>query len=511
VNRPLGLVQGPSTGASLITSFIDSSTGYISFLVYGNGGTWLSTTFVTGKLYHVVTDKNVSTIISSNVITGTNLVGVSQEPIAKYISNTELYICVFNQTAGQTISFYGTTGPVVGTTAQTCFIAKLNPTAQTCSWVTSIGNQFNITWRTGFLQISVSPDASKILFSGQLNVSATEVTFNVGGTPTSYQFPRADVGIFHGVIAGINTSTGALIPGSLQDISASTNIASPASMDLRVFDGGWSPDSSTGYFTVGSYEVTSYIWSTWASGTTWTARATLATGATVQLTNLAFWMCRVPLSTVSTGNWVANAILQSNVITPRDFVRPGGISYSSDGSAWFAASIYKTASSAGTSNITFLGNTITTGTYTTSGVSMLGLWKFTDSNGAYTSVTLLSSTSDTSNIGGYLGCTSAQSINIGVNTAKGNGAMRFQGVSNIANVTMNGVGCKMITNPANTFLFGFDIDSNLRVSGFNALPIRLLANSSRGTSLVFGNASDLNYSLNTFWGNVAKLNIDNLR
>ena len=172
-------------------------------------------------------------------------------------------------------------------------------------------------------------------------------------------------------------------------------------------------------------------------------------------------------------------------------------------------------SPSGNSTFTFAGNTITTPTIHTSGLGFMGLWKIQDfGNGTFSSLTLLSNSSESANTSKYVACATTQTISIGRNTARGVGVMQISSVSNTSNITFStpwgNVACAGLTNPSNTRLTSFDIFPNLFITGFNAVSNVLLANACNGEQILFGNVIDYNYSLQPLLSTHAKLNIDNI-
>jgi hypothetical protein len=221
-------------------------------------------------------------------------------------------------------------------------------------------------------------------------------------------------------------------------------------------------------------------------------------------------MMRVPTDAPNTGAWVANTFAMANVTSPGYLLRPGSLTNSGDGNLWVSATIFRNNSYTGNNIFTFAGNTITTPTINTNSLAFLGLWKVRDANGSYTSLTLLSNSSETGNTGRFAACSSGQSISAGRYTPKGVGVMRFQTISNTANLVLNGVFCSGLTNLPSARLTSFDVFPNLMVNGFSAMTDVFLANAIVGTQVFTGNAADYNYSLNLNIANVAKLNIDGI-
>ena len=525
----LGIVAnnlGNTMATNMIAKYINPVTGNISmcFTATGLGGSQIAGVGfgATNVLYYAQVDKNFNTIDFHRIIPVGQTVTTAPSTISGYFVNeSELYICLPVGTSSLTLYDLRTVASVSGTSLVT---ARLNPTTQTAVWTGGLSN-FGPAggFRTPFLQMSLSPDNSKLLITGQMNTSSTVVetgAYTTGNALTYFSarlLTPSGSNYFNSLSQAIYTGNGVEIPGSFQQIVATANVIGPASMDLRTYPEAWSDDSNTAYFTLGSYEpnTTPYAWSTWSAGNVWTQRALLATGGNTQLNNVLFWMMRVPVNDTSNGAWVANVISIGNAFTPSYYIRPGTLSRSGDGNLWFAASIYKNTSYTGNTTFTFAGNAITTPTINTSGLGFLGLWKIRDSNGSYSSMTLLSNSSEVGNTSKYAAPPLFQAISAGRYTPKGTGVMRFQCISNISNISFatpsGNVFCTGLTNPSAPRLISFDVAPNLQITSFNAVSnVLSIANSVTASQIIVGNVQDYNYSLLMTQNNIIKLNIDGL-
>ncbi|AGE59872.1 Chlorovirus glycoprotein repeat domain-containing protein [Acanthocystis turfacea Chlorella virus TN603.4.2] len=507
---------------NILASYISPTSGRVSLCFNGRGGSFLGNTWVSNALYYAITDKNFSSVITSNEITSATTRTVNQpNKISGYFANeTILYVGVPTDGTGvaNVPTFYGDPIQVDNANVISFIAAKLDTGAQRLTWATSLSS--NISFRNTFLQMSLSPDNNKVLLTGQLNTGAniigirSQTTGNVNTFSDRRLLTPSGANYYHGIAAVLDTTTGTEINSTMQDMVANVDPgAGPAPMDLRSYSCGWSEDSNIAYFTLGSSEPNAapYVWKTYAGSNVWTQRAFLATGGNAQFNNTLYWMMRVPTNAPNTGAWVANVIAMGNVIAPSYQLRPGTLCYAGDGNVWLAASVYKNTAYTGNNTFTFAGNTITTPTINTSSLGFIGLWKFQDSNGSYTSLTLLSNSSEVSNTAKYASCSSAQSISAGRYTPKGVGVMRFHAIANTSNIVLNGTYCSGLTNPSNLQLISFDVYPNLFVNGFAAIPSNIFwANSIAGTRIYVGNAADYNYSQHLNIANVAKLNIDGI-
>ncbi|AGE49706.1 Chlorovirus glycoprotein repeat domain-containing protein [Paramecium bursaria Chlorella virus Can18-4] len=521
----------------LIAEYIDPTTGNISLCFQGKGQSFLGRVWDPQMIFYARTDKNFSTLLGWNRITydagvgsGTiisNTARATGTNSGYFVSETELYFSFIN--ASTTIAF----APVYNnylladTTSARPYIARVNPTAQVMSWCYGLqaigaGNVLPD------VRVSVSPDRTRIFTTSQFNftlgANTSEQTVYVNLLPSGgsesvvlvANIAPVSTLLNHGIGLGSWAANGRPIVNSFCDIYPNVSWTSALPMSIQTYSDAWSEDSNTSYYTVGSFEPGNigYIWRSLNSNGTWTTRATLETRSNAQFNNQAFSMLRVPFNNLSNGAWVANAIAVGNAFTPSYFLRPGSMAYSGDGNLWFAATIYKGTNYTGNSTFTFAGNAITTPTINTAGLGFMGLWKIQDSNGSYSSLTLLSNSSETANTSKYFACAVTQSISIGRNTAKGTGVMQISSVSNISNLSFatpfGNVFCAGLTNISNTRLTSFDIYPNLWVDGFNAVSNVLLANACNGERILFGNVIDYNYSLQPLLTTHAKLNIDNI-
>ncbi|AGE53731.1 Chlorovirus glycoprotein repeat domain-containing protein [Paramecium bursaria Chlorella virus IL3A] len=520
---------------NLIAEYIDPTTGNISLCFQGKGQSFLGRVWEPQMIFYALTDKNFTSLLGWNRITYstaqsliTSNVAQSTRTNSGYFANANnLYFSFINSNISNVLAIYNSnlsTSNVI----LSPYTALVDPVAQVASWCSRVqvtrGNVLPD------VRLSLSPDGSKVFntfqysFATNANTTAQLMNVELFNTTAGYTgdiVMSANVSptgplLNHGIALGYWSANGMPIENSLCDVYPNVSLVTNLPLSIQTYSDAWSQDSNTAYYTVGSFEPANvgYIWRSFngQSSGTWTTRANISTGSNAQFNNQAFSMLRVPFN--DGGNWVANAIAVGNAFTPSYFIRPGSLSYSTDGNLWFAASIYKNTVYTGNSRFTFAGNTITTPTLNTSGLGFIGLWKIQDSNGSYSSSTLLSSTSETANASKYAACTTIQSISIGRNQAKGNGVMQISMISNISNISfttpLGVVGCGGLTNPSNVRLTGFDIYPNLFIDGFNAISNVLIANACNGERIQFGNAIDYNYSLTPLLTTHAKLNIDNL-
>ncbi|ABT15352.1 hypothetical protein FR483_N067R [Paramecium bursaria Chlorella virus FR483] len=525
---------------TFIASYIDPASGNVSLCFQGKGQSFLGRVWDPLMIFYAKTNKNFSSLLDWNRITYDKFTGGGAEisntaratgtNSGYFVSETELYFSFLN--ASPTIAY----APIYNTYliadqfVPRPYVARVNPVAQIATWCYSIDTLSGNVLPD--VRVSVSPDRTKIFTTSQYtfpsyanaNIYSQSMYIRVkpsGGSETTIMIANiAPIGALlnHGIGLGSWAANGMPIQNSLCDIYPNVSWTSALPMSIQTYSDAWSDDSNTAYYTVGSFEPANigYTWRTFngQSSGTWTTRATISTGSNAQFNNQAFSMLRVPFNNLSNGAWVANAIAVGNAFTPSYFLRPGSMAYSGDGNLWFAATIYKNTSYTGNSAFTFAGNTITTPTINTSGLGFMGLWKIQDSNGSYSSLTLLSNSSETANTSKYFACAVTQSISIGRNNAKGTGVMQISSVSNISNLSFatpaGNVFCAGLTNISNTRVTSFDIYPNLWVDGFSAVSNVILANACNGERIIFGNVIDYNYSLQSLLPAFLKLNIDNI-
>ncbi|APC25598.1 Chlorovirus glycoprotein repeat domain-containing protein [Only Syngen Nebraska virus 5] len=533
----------------IIAEYINPTTGNISLCFQGTGKSFLGRTWANQVIFYALVDKNFNLISWNQITTGdgpytSNIARSAGTNTGKFVSETELYfVCTNSPQANSSMSrirFYNDNS--IDTSAETVTFptfVRVNPTAQVSTWTGSFGPATGSGVNSGYLtnntaKLSLSPDGTKVFTTFQLTTYALgtgvsgNLTYylnnstNISGNP----FITANIApvgptYYHGISCGIWAANGVPISRSLADVYANVNWASAVPMSIQTYSDAWSEDSNTAYYTLGSFEAADigYQLRTWdgTAPSIWVSRGLLpSTRSNAQFNNLAFNMMRTPFGNlIPTQSWTANAIAIGNAFTPSYFIRPGTIAYSGEGNLWFAAAIYKNTSYTGNSRFTFAGNAITTPAINTSGLGFMGLWKIQDlGNGNYSSLTLLSNSSEIANTSKYMACAVPQSISIGRKTARGVGVMQISSVSNTSNITFatpfGTVACTGLTNPSDTRLTSFDIFPNLFITGFNTVSNVLLANACNGEQILFGNVIDYNYSLQPLLSTHAKLNIDNI-
>ncbi|AGE50725.1 Chlorovirus glycoprotein repeat domain-containing protein [Paramecium bursaria Chlorella virus CVB-1] len=540
----MGLVSNVFANLSsvnIVASYVNPNTGDVSMLVAGTENSpfypFMGRTFANNAVVYMRCDKNFTTVNGFNTIV-TPIPGTTKgltyrnQMSGYFVSETEMYFALQSDvgTFSDNLRIYGTNIISLDTARNAPFpyVARINPNTQTTSWVVGLTTT---DIRTPAFQISISPDRTKVFTTMQSireafigpnfryqYSNATVVNQIVFDANIQTTIPTTSGTLYDALSIGIWAANGLPINNTLSQIAANVAVGSSIPIDVRTSSDAWSEDSNTAYYTFGSYEPAnvSYLWRTYNnSSNTWTVRSTFNTGGNTLLNNLQYWMMRAPVGNPDTEAWVANIISIGNAFTPSYFIRPGGMTYSGEGNLWFTASIYKNTSYTGNTRFTFAGNAITTPTINTSGLGFVGLWKILDSNGSYSSMTLLSNSSEVANTSKYTACTSAfQTISVGRNVAKGTGVVKIQCISNISNISFitpaGNVFCQGLTNPSNTRLISFDVYPNLSINGFNALSNIVAANAAIGDNLQFGNAIDYNYSLNTLRTNFTRLNIDGL-
>lgn len=539
---------------NIIASYINPTTGNISMCFQGNNKTYLGLTWAPGVIYYALVDKNFNLLGWNQISSQTGNSGAVASNITNYVgtnsgyfaSETELYFGFANYTASgaggnaiyNALQIYNLSTPVYVTSTASSrmpYIARVNPSAQVATWVgafataNTISASFpiNLNSNAPIFQISPSPDMSKIRMSVKLVTSGAELLlrYSLSSTPASIpNFTIASVANvspsgYKNIDVSFWAANGIMIEQTMNETAANVSGGNVNVPFMNSFTNAWSADSNTAYYFVGS-DDNGYVglnWRSWngQSSGTWTTRANnIPNFGNNQFNNITYTLMRVPINDIANGNWVANAVQIGNAFTPSYFIRPGALAYSGDGNLWFAATVYKNGTTyTGNSTFTFAGNSITTPTINTSGLGFYGLWKILDSNGSYSSMTLLSNSSEVSNTSKYAACATTYSISLGRNTAKGVGVMQISSVSNISNISFatpaGNVFCRGLTNPSNTQLTSFDIYPNLFVDGFNAVSNVILANACNGERIIFGNAIDYNYSLQSLLPAFVKLNIDN--
>ncbi|AGE51364.1 Chlorovirus glycoprotein repeat domain-containing protein [Paramecium bursaria Chlorella virus CviKI] len=424
-------------------------------------------TFGAGALYMLEFTTNFEILVSWHVITTGSTVIVPTSGgmcVIRFASETEAYLCFQPLTIGQGTTIYDktSTAPTVISVGY-YFLARINPTERTCSWITTVSCRSASSSQRPVM--SLNPQKNILFFGTTFIGNGVSDVLNVGnltGTVNSMLLPPGPT--YHGMGMGIHPGNGIYINSTLFNRYGSTGTITPDNPAANA--DRWHPNGQVTYMFTNMFASSQWNLGTWNSaGNTWTLQSaiipqsTTYNGITAQPA-----LFRLPLGNVSSP-WTAQAITispyaqyaqDSNLRVP--FVQ--NVIPFNDGNVALTLS--------GT-----FGNTIPTMTYTfgTASVTMpsgityipIIVFKFQDNNGTFGSYGgVISSSIDTSR---YMGFNLACNYTVG-KVPGSNNSVRVIGSTNMTVATLAGVSCTNLNGTA--FPFTFDITSVLAVSNFRA-------------------------------------------
>ena len=378
--------------------------------------------------------------------------------VIRFASETEAYLCLQPLTTGQGVIIYDktATGPTVASTGY-YFMARINPTARTCSWITPISCRSATSSQRPTVTINPQRD---ILFFGTTFVgNGVSDVVNVGnltGTVNSMLLPPGPT--YHTMGMGMHPANGSYISTTLFDIYGGAGNA-PTTPSLST--DRWSPDGRVTYMYFGSYAATQQNIATWNfAGNTWTIQTAIIPQQTVYQGSPAQPMIfRLPLGN-TTSSWSSATItispynnLDGSASTPF----PVSITALADGNIILSA-----VRIGNTTPITYTFGTKSLA-YTGCTSTQMLVFKFQDTNGTFSNYDGIISSSPSGT--GYIGYNSFSTYSAARSPSNGNAA-RIIGTTNLASVTLNGVTCS--NSSTTTYPFMLDITSALAVSNFKA-------------------------------------------
>ncbi|ABT15330.1 hypothetical protein FR483_N045R [Paramecium bursaria Chlorella virus FR483] len=422
----------------------------------------LGQTFAPGVLYMLEFTTNFEYLVSWHAVTSGPTV---QVPVAvascviRFVSEADAYLCLQPLTIGQGVSIYDKTavGPAAASVSY-YFIARVNLTARTCSWITPISCRSATS--TSRALIAINPQRDILFFSTTFVGNGVSDVLNVGnltGTVNSMLLPPGPT--WHGAGMGLYPANGSYISTTLFDMYGTASSLSPYTSALST--DRWSPDGRVTYMYIGSYAATQYNLGTWNSvGNTWTVQSAIIPQQTVYQGSPAQPIIfRIPIGNTSSA-WTAATITTSpynNLDGGASTPYPSTITALADGN------IILTAARIG--NVTPVTYTFgtTTVSYTGCTSTQMLVFKFQDTNGSFSNYNGMISSSPASS--GYIGYNFFSTYAAARSPSNANAA-RIIGTTNLASVTLNGVTC---SNSSTTALpFTMDITSTLAVSNFKA-------------------------------------------
>ncbi|AGE59871.1 Chlorovirus glycoprotein repeat domain-containing protein [Acanthocystis turfacea Chlorella virus TN603.4.2] len=445
------------TTQNIWVAYVSTSTA----AVYGQ-------TFTQNILYLLEFTTNFEYLVSFHPVTSGPTVSVPISNglcVIRWASETEAYLCLQPLTIGQGVTIYDKTavGPTTVASLGYYFVARINPTARTCSWITPISVVNSSSSNRPIM--TFNPQKTIILFVGNFvgnGISDVLTVGNLTGTAQSMLLPVGPT--WHGSGLGLAASTGIYIPNTLFELSAGVPTNTPYTPCVGTDI--WEPSGQVAYMYVGSYAAAQYNLRTWVStSNTWTVQSAIIPQQTVydgQTTQPMVF--RLPLGNTSS-LWSSKAITTSPYSNTD---ASGRLPYAVNAIAVADGNVFLTASSLASNA------TATTFTFGTASVSVPGgttygpiiVFKFQDTNGSFGNYGGVISTNVTDSFR-YMGFNNFATY-CAARVPGSNNSMRVVGTTTMTNATLAGVSCSNLTLTSQCFPFTFDITSALAVSNFRA-------------------------------------------
>ncbi|AGE54085.1 Chlorovirus glycoprotein repeat domain-containing protein, partial [Paramecium bursaria Chlorella virus IL-5-2s1] len=500
---PLSSSENNTNGLNSDT-WPNPTTGHVWTMIIptqAQGITILGQFFPPGQVYFLELTKNFNYLISWHQVTKntdmTFTVPTGQRTVCYFISETEAYVLI--QAGAATIDpiIYDRTCVRSSASFVGVYLARVNPTTQTCQWITSFISP-NAGIYTG-LGISMNPQGTMLHSMGSLR-TANPGTLNVGNSTGSVMasvfFPGSIMWRNYGM--GLFPSNGVYMNNTFYAVYA-------ASLDLNesyiptINTDRWSADGQVMYINYAYTGSPTVNLNTWGGpGNVWTQRTTLTpqkTDSSVQ-GGAQPMIYRIPIGNVSS-TWAVTTItttISSTDIQPR-LPRIGSVTPANNGN------IFLTGVSVATNTSAF---TYTFGSATVNVPSGLIasppiVFKFQDTNGSFSSYSgIIGSTTDSGgrqygSIVNFNFCTTTK-------IPGSSNAVRTIGTTNFWTLTLNGTACANL-NTANTVPtpIVYDINSSMTVSNFRGqLPILSAVYASpvnTSATMYYGPASDNSYNI----------------
>ncbi|AGE59870.1 Chlorovirus glycoprotein repeat domain-containing protein [Acanthocystis turfacea Chlorella virus TN603.4.2] len=517
VTNGTGVQQVSFNGAISTTSSVSSSNGWLSdvwpnpttgnlwiIIMPNSTSTILGQTFSSGIVYFLEVSKNLNYLVSWHQITqnpsGSFVTTTGQTSVSYFVSETEVYLFIQANNASFNPTIYDKTVTRVPETIirNGAYMARINPTARTCSWVTSFtfsnGSTFN------YWNLTVNPQrtllySQKQLFTGGGN-SPVFYIGNITGNSVAFpnpllQGPRQTVG--YALFTGNgNYVTDTLSEGyTLVYGDGNDNCYSTMNSDR------WSADGQVVYTCLSYPGIQQFVLRTWsAASNTLTTRVTITPQATSSGFTALPMIFRLPVGNIGS-TWSGTSITSTRSTDDTSARQPqvSSITPSTNGN------VFIFATSAATNVAISVTSTLGTATTTVAaGVNYnpLQIFKFQDTNGTFSSYGALTATSTTSGgqqVGGintFYGTTS-------VKVPGSNTLVRMMSYNNftpdltIGGVNMSNVSANVILTP-----MVLDVNTSMGISNFrNQLPVVSTTPSfnSPSPTIYFAPAADLAYNI----------------
>ncbi|AGE50720.1 Chlorovirus glycoprotein repeat domain-containing protein [Paramecium bursaria Chlorella virus CVB-1] len=487
-NSSIGVLAGNSSATEGVGIQMISTNGVsrVGFLQGGGGGwvsdlwphptsgniwamiipsvnrTLLGQVFPAGQLYFLELTKNLNYLISWHRVTqNTNLsfgFGSYQRTIPYFVSETEVYVNIQASAAGISPIIYDKTCTLASGSFGAVYLARVNPIARTCQWITSV------------------------MCSGGYQGSA--ITLNPQGTLLHYQVTaRTDgpgnitIGNENGLVRNILFPTSqirrwsgfGMFPGNGSVVFDSVYSGYTSALDFN--DQGWPIvntdkwDASgqvvySGYLYYGSASLGLYTFSSTAN--TWTLRSSVTpikTDASSQ-SGVQPVMFRLPIGNIGS-TWNTLSVVPSAIGGRPCYI--SSVTPSRDGNVFLVG---MSPGSNGTS-ITYTWGSSSIATPAASFNGVITVFKVQDTNGTYSNYSSIIGSVTGTNI--EYGSFNFDTSGIVAGKVPGsNTTIRTMSMTNATNFTLNGVAASNLKTTANSVAIPvmFDINSSMTVSNF---------------------------------------------
>ncbi|AGE57873.1 Chlorovirus glycoprotein repeat domain-containing protein [Paramecium bursaria Chlorella virus NW665.2] len=429
--------------------------------------------FSSGQVYFVEFTKNLNYIVSWHQITqNTNASFTTSSPrtIAQFISETEVYVTFVTNAGNIDPIVYDKTCVRPQGSFSSAYVARINPTARTCQWITSTGSTAN--QGSTFLSVARNPQGTILHSMGNFLTSATPGSFiigNINGPVINSLFTSSAYIRSWGM--GLFTSNGDYITNTLYAAWTNTADGNEFSFPANNAD-RWDAAGQVVYTSYAYGGGTAISLRTWdGPANTWTTRATVTpqkTDASTQTGSQPI-IYRTPIGNVLS-SWNALTITSDRSLANNNARIPRVASLTPTRNGNLILVGVSIASDATPITYTFGTATVFVGAVN---YSPPIIYKVQDTNGTYSNYSAITiSTTDTS---GTIRYGSASSIN-SATTGKvpgSNTSVRVMSLTNFTNMTLSGTACANL-NSANTDCIPvvFDINSTMGISNFRGqLPV----------------------------------------
>ncbi|ABT13609.1 hypothetical protein MT325_M055R [Paramecium bursaria chlorella virus MT325] len=457
----VGFLQGGG-GGWVSDLWPHPTSGYIwAMIIPGVSRTILGQFFPAGQLYFLELTKNLNYLVSWHRVTqNTNLsfgFGAYQRTIPYFVSETEVYINIQASASGISPIIYDKTCTIASGSFGAVYLARVNPIARTCQWITSVTS-------SGYQGSSITLNPQGSLLHYQVNATTSgpgAVTIgNEFGLVRNIVFTSSQIRRWMGF--GLFPGNGSVIFDSVY--SGYTNTLSFNDVGWPVVNSDrWDASGQVVYSTYLYYDSAALGLYTFSStANTWTLRSTITpvkTDASSQPGNQPV-MFRLPIGNIGS-TWNSLSIVPSAIGG-----RPCYISStipSRDGNVFLVG---MSPGSNGTS-ITYTWGSSSIATPAASFNGVITVFKVQDTNGTYSNYSSIIGSVTGTNIE-YGSFTYDTSGIVAGKVPGSNTTIRTMSMTNATNFTLNGVAASNLKTTANSVAIPvmFDINSSMTVSNF---------------------------------------------